>query len=108
MKKEYQVTLIDSTGKYRPVSCIVKYEQSVAADLSVMDSHRKAIQKAGIEKICMLRGWGTRELKTYNYLKAKVRAYDKEKIAKENAERYEAIKEAKYAAGEWKRPKNKA
>lgn len=107
MKKQYQVTLIDNSGKHRPVSCIVNYEQNVTADLSIMDTHRKEIQQMGIQKICNVRRWGKRELVTYGYLKVKVRAYDKEKIAAENAERYEAIKEAKYASGEWQRPKNR-
>ena len=48
--------------------------------------------------------WSNADLKKYEYTRAKVRRYDKEKIAKENAERYEKIKEEKYASGEWKRP----
>ena len=32
---------------------------------------------------------------------------DKEKIERENVARYEALKEEKYASGEWKKPKSK-
>ena len=47
------------------------------------------------------------DLARYGYTKGKIREYDKEKIEQENAARYEALKEEKYASGEWKRPKSK-
>jgi len=94
--KKYQVTILCETGKYRPVSAIV-----TAADT---DS-RIAIQKKGIQKICLTRRWDGKDLIAYGYTKVKMREYDKEKIEAENKARYEAIKEAKYASGEWKRPK---
>lgn len=97
MMKEYQVTLMCADGKYKPVSCIVK------TDLTDI----KEIKKKGIEKICRQRRWGKFELVSYGYTKAKIREYDKEKIAQEKAERYEKIKEEKYASGEWKRPVKK-
>lgn len=93
--KEYQVTLICADGTYKPVSCIIK---TVSTDT-------KEIKNKGITKICQKRGWGKFELLKYGYTKIKIREYDKEKIAKENAERYEKIKEEKYASGEWKKPK---
>ena len=34
MLKEYQVTLVCASGKYRPVSCIVKKDINVIADIS--------------------------------------------------------------------------
>ena len=37
----------------------------------------------------------------------KIRECNKEKRDAESKARYEAIKEAKYATGEWKRPKGK-
>lgn len=95
--KEYQVTLVAANGKYRPVSCIIKAEKYIKTE----------VLRKGIEKICMKRGWSGADLKKFTYTTAKVREYDKEKIALENAARYEAIKEEKYATGEWKRPKNK-
>lgn len=94
---EYQVTLIDKTKKYKPVSAIVRTKATIQAE----------IIKAGAEKICMKRGWTSKELKAYGYTTAKVRVYDKEKIDAEARIRYEKIKEEKYASGEWKRPKAK-
>ena len=40
----------------------------------------------------------------YKLLETLGKILNKEEIAKENAERYEKIKEGKYASGEWKRP----
>ena len=53
------------------------------------------------------RYWTVDDLKKYGYTKGKIREYDREKIEQENAARYEALKEEKYASGEWKRPKSK-
>jgi hypothetical protein len=93
---DYQVTLICTTGEYKPVSAIVSVEESIArADIIIK----------GTNKICQKRLWTAADLKKYHYTKAKIRVYDKEKIEAENKARYEAIKEAKYASGEWKRPK---
>ena len=106
MMKEYQVTLISTTGKYKPVSCIIKRDSK-----EVLEIGRTAfigqIQKQGIIKICQKRLWNNSDLKKYGYTKVKVREYDKEKIAKENAEKYEKLKEEKYASGEWQRPKER-
>lgn len=96
MNKKYQVTLFCKDGKYKPVSAIVDGGLSFAY-----------IQLEGIRKICMKRGWDKNDLKRYGYTLCKVRPYDKEKIEQENKERYERIKEEKYASGEWKRPKGK-
>lgn len=103
MMKEFQVTLISTTGKYKPVSCIVKADTKEM--LKVGSAFVKDIQQKGIIKICQKRLWTNADLKKYGYTKVKVRQYDKEKIAKENAERYERIKEEKYQSGEWQRPK---
>ena len=105
MKKQYQVTLICTTGKYRPVSCIITNEQEVDIDLSAFDFGKNEFAKQGIKKICAKHYWNGADLKRYGYTKVKVRAYDKEKIEAENKARYERIKEEKYASGEWKRPK---
>lgn len=96
MLKEYQVTMLDPENHYKPVSAIVKMDDS---------STRQEIAREGQRKIMQKRYWSMRDVKKYGYSKIKVREYDKEKIAAENAARYEAIKEAKYASGEWKRPK---
>ena len=98
MKKQYQVTLICENGKYKPVSTIVTMEETT-------DS--RAIMREGQKKIMIKRYWSMADLTKYGYTKGKIREYDKEKIEKENAARYEALKEEKYASGEWKRPKSK-
>lgn len=98
MRKQYQVTLNSITGKYKPVSCIITTELN-------LEENKKEIINLGVQKICQKRYWTQTSLKMYGYLKAKVREYDKEKIAQENAERYEKIKEEKYTKGEWQRPK---
>lgn len=103
MMKEYQVTLMCASGKYKPVSCIIKSEEIDLTDKSA----KIELVKQGTQKICAKRYWSSKDLKKYDYTKAKVREYDKQKIAEESAARYEAIKEAKYAGGEWKRPKGK-
>ena len=98
MKKQYQVTLICENGKYKPVSTIVTMEET---------TDRRAIMREGQKKIMIKRYWSMADLTKYGYTKGKIREYDKEKIEKENAARYEALKEEKYASGEWKRPKSK-
>ena len=98
MKKQYQVTLICENGKYKPVSTIVTMEET---------ADRKAIMREGQKKIMIKRYWSMADLTRYGYTKGKIREYDKEKIERENAARYEALKEEKYASGEWKRPKSK-
>lgn len=99
--KDYQVTLTSTTGKYRPVSCIIKAE---GVDLTNPTDLRILVNK-GTQKIALQRMWGKADLVKYGYTKAKIREYDKEKIEKQNKEKYEKIKEEKYASGEWKRPK---
>lgn len=107
MKQQYQVTLLCASGKYRPVSAIVTLEQATNEDLTKDNEKRKEIQKKGIVKICQQRLWDKTDLIKGEYTKCKIRVYDKEKIAQENEERYEQIKEQKYQSGEWKRPKGK-
>ena len=98
MKKQYQVTLICENGKYKPVSTIVTMEET---------TDRRAIMREGQKKIMIKRYWSMADLTRYGYTRGKIREYDKEKIEQENAARYEALKEEKYASGEWKRPKSK-
>ena len=97
---QYQVTLTTTTGKYKPVSCIITTNLT-------LEKNKKEIIAKGVQKICQKRYWTQRDLKVYGYLKAKVREYDKEKIEQENKERYEKLKEEKYACGEWKAPRKK-
>lgn len=106
MMKEYQVTLICTTGQYKPVSCIIKKDDEELSKVG-KEAFLSSLQKEGLSKICNKRYWTTRELKKYGYTKAKIREYDKEKIALENKAKYEQFKEEKYQSGEWKRPKSK-
>lgn len=106
MMKEYQVTLVCTTGKYKPVSCIIKKDSEEIKKIG-KTAFVGMLKQEGIKKICQKRYWSNRELKEYGYTTVKVREYDKEKIAQESAERYEKIKEEKYQSGEWQRPKDK-
>lgn len=101
---EYQVTLFCGTKKYKPVSCIIKRETEVnLADAQV----KRSILNDGMKKICIQRGWTAKDLTAFGYGTGKVRVYDKAKIEADAKARYEAIKEEKYASGEWKRPGKK-
>lgn len=100
---EYQVTLFCATGKYKPVSCLVK--RTSACDISDPTIKRQILNE-GMQKICNQRRWSARDLANFGFKTGKIRLYDKEKLDKEAKERYNKIKEEKYASGEWKRPKN--
>lgn len=105
---QYQVTLLCQSGKFKPISCIVTMIQEDAEeDLTKNAIVKKDIIAKGLKKICQTRGWGKMEIETYQYLRAKVRRYEPEKIEAEKKARYEKIKEQKYKSGEWKRPKDK-
>lgn len=85
---QLQITLFDKNNRYKPVSTLVNVESA-----RYYNTHSTEVKTQGIIKICQKRGWTQRELKEYNYTTCKVRVYDKEKIEKENKERYEKIKE---------------
>ena len=89
----YQVTLTSTTGQYKAVSTIVKAEK-----ITTKEEKQKVINK-GIVKIAQQRRWTNQDLKKFGYTKVK--------IDKQNAERYEKLKQEKYACGEWKAPKRK-
>lgn len=103
MSKQYQVTLMCGSGKYKPVSCIIKHE---ALDINNKEE-KMTLVREGIQRICIKRYWTKADLKRYNYTKVKVREYDRSKIEAEPKARYETIKEAHYQDGSWKRPKEK-
>lgn len=65
-----QVTLFDKSGKYRPVSTLVKVE-----NMEEFEKDKERIKSEGIKKILIKRGWGRRELMKYNYLTCKMRVY---------------------------------
>lgn len=87
---DLQVTLFDKNGKYKPVSTIIPIES-----VSYYNLNKKEVKEKAIIKICQKRLWTGKDLIKYNYTTVKVRVYDKEKIEKENKERYEKIKEEK-------------
>lgn len=97
----YQVTLTSTTGQYKAVSTIVKAEK-----ITTKEEKQRIINK-GIIKIAQQRRWTNTDLKKFGYTKVKIREYDKAEIDKQNAERYEKLKQEKYACGEWKAPKRK-
>ena len=85
--KQIQVTLVSNKG-YRPVSTII----DVPSAKEYCDN-KEHYQMQAVQKICAKRYWTSKELIKYGYTGIKCRVYDKEKIERENAERYEKIKE---------------
>ena len=100
--KKIQVTLKCATGKYKPVSTIIE-----VPSIAGYNKRKKEYDDKAITKICQSRLWSAEDLVRFGYTKKVVREWDPEKIAKENAERYEQIKQEKYASGEWQEPKKK-
>mgnify|MGYP007013867600 CR=1 FL=1 len=68
-----QVTLYDKSGKYKPVSTLVR-----VADEKEFKNNREEIKNTGIKKIMNQRGWSKRELIKYNFLTCKMRIYPEE------------------------------
>lgn len=101
MSFTYQITIY-AREKYRPVSTLIFNDSPI--NLSA-PKEKAALLQRGFAKICADHGWSKEDVKRFGYTTGKVRLYDREKIEAENKARYEAIKEAKYASGEWKRPK---
>ena len=85
---QFQITLFDKQGRYKPVSTIIDVES-----IAYFNTHKAEIKKKAVNKICQKRYWTARELKEYGYTTCKIRLYDKEQIEQENKERYEKIKE---------------
>jgi len=65
-----QVTLFDKSGKYRPVSTLIKIDSK--EDLL---NKRQEIKNEGVKKIMIQRGWTRRDLIEYNFLSCKIRLY---------------------------------
>jgi hypothetical protein len=90
---EYQVTIVCTTGQYRPVSCIIKTVEEI--DLHNKTAKMSVVNK-GIQKICSKRYWTSKDLKRYSYNKIKIRKYDKEAIQLEQIDKYRKIKAQRY------------
>ena len=86
MAIQIQVTLVSNKG-YRAASTII--EVPSAKDYIENKQH---YQMEAVKKICAKRYWSAKDLEKYGYTGIKCRVYDKEKIERENAERYEQIK----------------
>ena len=71
-----QVTLFSTTGKYKPISTIVKIEKEQEDD-------KQLICRKAIENICHYRYTSWDILKSQGYTKVKTRIYDLEKIEAE-------------------------
>lgn len=85
--KQIQITLVSDKG-YRPVSTLINVEK-----VRDYTDNKKQMQLQAVQKICAKRHWSAKDLTKYGYTCIKARVYDKEKIAAENAARYEKIKE---------------
>ena len=68
-----QYTLFSTTGKYKPVSCLVEIES-----VKHFNENPDLYKQKAIEKICLKRYWGKTELIKYGYSKIKCRIYQKE------------------------------
>lgn len=83
---QIQFTL-KSTKGYKPISTLVE-----VTDLVDYLKNKEAYKKKAIVRMCAQRHWGLDALDKYGYTELLKRVYDKERIARENAERYEKIK----------------
>jgi hypothetical protein len=82
-----QVTMISNKG-FRPVSALVD-----VPSVAEFKANPKKYRDEGIIKICAKRSWTLSDIRKNGYdSEIKVRVYDKEKIEREKAERYEQIK----------------
>ena len=82
-----QVTMLSNKG-YRPVSALVD-----VPSVAEFKANPKKFRDLGILRICAKRNWNLSNVKNFGYdAEIKMRIYDKEKIEKEKAERYEQIK----------------
>lgn len=84
---QIQISLFSDSG-YRPMSTIVTIENA-----QEWRDRKEEIKKQAVISICAKRHMTSRDLRKYGYTTIKCRVYDKEKIARENAERYEKIKQ---------------
>lgn len=83
---QIQITLKSDKG-YKPVSTLIEVES-----LEDYKANKASYQKKAIVQICAKRHWTSADRLYYGYKTLMQRVYDKEKIERENAERYERIK----------------
>ena len=84
-----QITLFDVTGKYRPVSTLVKVES-----IAWFKEHSKEVKEQAIKQICLKRRWTGEDLIKFGYTQLKVRNYTLfQEIEKNKKERAKERKE---------------
>ena len=66
-----QFTLFDTTGKYRPISTLVKVES-----IKWFREHEQEVKIKAIQQICNQRRLSGKELTKLGYTRLKVRNYD--------------------------------
>jgi hypothetical protein len=86
MSIQIQITILSDKG-YRPLSTLIEVD-----NVQEYINNKVKYQQDAILKICANRHMTIRDLRKYGYTQIKAREYNKEKIAQENAERYERIK----------------
>ena len=86
MSIQIQITIMSDKG-YRPLSTLIEVDNA-----QEYINNKVKCQQDAVLKICANRHMTTRDLRKYGYTQIKAREYNKEKIAQENAERYERIK----------------
>lgn len=84
---QLQVTMLSDKG-YKPVSTLVN-----VPSVKEFKTDPAKYRNEGIRKICAKRSWRIEDVRRYGYdHEIKMRVYDREKIEREKAERYEQIK----------------
>lgn len=86
---QVQITLVSKSG-YRPLSTLIEVESWEA-----YQQNKQAYQQKAVTSILAKRHMTIRDVRRYGYTQIKARVYDKERIARENAERYEKLKKEK-------------
>lgn len=82
-----QITLYSSSNKYKPMSTLVEVPSR-----EYYTKHAAEVNASAIDKILIKRKMSAWVAKKYGYTKLSARVYDKERIERENIERYEQIK----------------
>lgn len=84
-----QITLFDLSGKYKPVSTLIKVES-----IAWFKEHSKEVKEKAIQQICNQRNWTGKDLIKFGYTTLKVRNYTLYKeIEKNKKERAKERKE---------------
>ena len=66
-----QFTLFDTTGKYKPISTLVKVES-----IKWFREHYEEVKQKALQQICNQRRLTGKELAKFGYTKLKIRNYD--------------------------------